>query len=191
MKLLCIGDSNTYGYDPRSYLGSGYPEDVRWAGRLKGHEVINLGVNGMTVPRDASVFAGIIGNSQPDLVIVMLGGNDLLEGAGSEMTCERMRAFLDSVKEAGRPVLLISPPHMQPGEWVQSEALIEESKKLGPIYRGLANEEGILFADAGEWDIELVFDGVHFSPEGHKIFAENLKTILDREQDKCGFGETE
>ena len=29
MKILCIGDSNTYGYDPRSYLGDRYPAEVR------------------------------------------------------------------------------------------------------------------------------------------------------------------
>ena len=30
MRLLCFGDSNTYGYDPRSYLGGRYGETVRW-----------------------------------------------------------------------------------------------------------------------------------------------------------------
>ena len=24
-RILCFGDSNTYGYDPRSYFGSQYP----------------------------------------------------------------------------------------------------------------------------------------------------------------------
>ena len=30
MKILCFGDSNTYGYDPRSFLDDRYPADVRW-----------------------------------------------------------------------------------------------------------------------------------------------------------------
>ena len=29
MKIICFGDSNTWGYDPRSYLGERYPKDVR------------------------------------------------------------------------------------------------------------------------------------------------------------------
>ena len=33
--MLCFGDSNTYGYDPRSYLGSRYPTEERWTGILK------------------------------------------------------------------------------------------------------------------------------------------------------------
>ena len=35
-----------------------------------------------------------------------------------------------------------------------------------------------VFADAGEWDIELTFDGVHFSEEGHKSFAQKLNELL-------------
>ena len=31
MKVICFGDSNTYGYDPRSFLGGRYEADCRWA----------------------------------------------------------------------------------------------------------------------------------------------------------------
>ncbi len=34
-RILCFGDSNTYGYDPRSYLGGRYPASVRWTALLK------------------------------------------------------------------------------------------------------------------------------------------------------------
>ena len=53
MKIICFGDSNTWGYDPRSYLGERYPKDVRWTGLLSalpGLEVVNCGVNGRTIP---------------------------------------------------------------------------------------------------------------------------------------------
>lgn len=30
MKIVCFGDSNTYGYDPRSWLGGRYDVDSRW-----------------------------------------------------------------------------------------------------------------------------------------------------------------
>ena len=33
-RLLCYGDSNTYGYDPRSYLGGWYLESIRWTALL-------------------------------------------------------------------------------------------------------------------------------------------------------------
>ena len=42
-----------------------------------------------------------------------------------------------------------------------------------------AEKAGAAFADAGEWGVELIFDGVHFSPEGHAAFAEGLMKKLD------------
>ena len=44
MKILCFGDSNTYGYDPRGYFGGRY--DDRWPevlAALTGWDVVNLG----------------------------------------------------------------------------------------------------------------------------------------------------
>ena len=32
--VLCYGDSNTYGYDPRSYFGGQYPAGYRWVDLL-------------------------------------------------------------------------------------------------------------------------------------------------------------
>ena len=178
MKILCVGDSNTYGYDPRSYIGDRYPAEVRWADRLAGHEVINRGVNGMTVLRAQAYYSNIIEKGSFDLVIVMLGTNDILTGSDSEETCERMQALLDFISESGQSVLLISPPHLKEGEWVQSGEEIAESEKLGSAYRMLADEKNCKFADASEWNIDLTYDGVHFSEKGHETFAERLERML-------------
>lgn len=177
MKILCVGDSNTYGYDPRSYIGSRYHEDVRWTDRLGDHEVINAGVNGMTVLRGRSMFSERIRRTDADLIIVMLGTNDLLMDADAEEVAERMDCFLAAITGQGKPVLLISPPLLQYGEWVHG-GIIEESELLSPLFRELAEKYGCLFADAGEWDIDVTFDGVHFSPEGHAKFAQKIKEAI-------------
>lgn len=182
MKILCIGDSNTYGYDPRSYIGSRYPESVRWTSGLEGHEVINCGLNGMTVPRNHARAIGLIRSNEPDLVVVMLGTNDLTGGLSAEQIADRMEAFLDSIGSLGRTLLLIAPPVLQYGEWVMDDDIIEESGRLGDIYRELAERKGCLFADAGKWGIEMTFDGVHFSPEGHSVFAEHMNNLLQENQ---------
>lgn len=178
MKILCIGDSNTYGYDPRSYIGSRYPEEVRWTDRLKGHDVINCGLNGMTIPRNHQRQVGLVNLHEPDLVIVMLGTNDLMSCLSADEITGRMGAFLDSIMSAGKPVLLIAPPILQYGEWVLDDEIVEESEALGDKYRELAEEKGCRFADAGKWGIEVTFDGVHFSPEGHATFAQRLEAEL-------------
>ena len=178
MKILCIGDSNTYGYDPRSYLGSRYSAEVRWTDRLSDREVINYGVNGMTVPRGQSRYPGLVRMNDPDLVIIMLGTNDLFSGLSADQITKRMEAFLDTMNCTGKPVMLISPPVLQYGEWVMDDDLVEESRDLGGSYRELAYRKGCMFADAGEWDIDMTFDGVHFSEEGHAVFAKELEEIL-------------
>ena len=178
MKILCIGDSNTYGYDPRSYLGSRYPAEVRWTDRLDNCDVINCGVNGMTIPGEHSRFVSMIRVNEPDLIIVMLGTNDLFRGLSAEQITDRMERFLDSISSAGKPVLLIAPPVLQYGEWVLDDELVEESQDLGASYKELAERKNCMFADAGEWDIEMTYDGVHFSPEGHAVFTARLGEIL-------------
>ena len=128
--------------------------------------------------RTNSRYAGLIRLHEPDLVIVMLGTNDLFSGLSAEQIAGRMDAFLDTIMDAGKPVLLISPPVLDYGEWVMDDDLIEESQDLGKAYRKLAERKGCMFADSGEWNIEMSFDGVHFSPEGHAVFAQKLKEIL-------------
>ena len=180
MTLLCIGDSNTYGYDPRSYFGDRYPADVRWTERLGTWKTVNCGMNGLAVPFNHTVFTDLIRSKSPDVVAVMLGTNDLLEGANAEMTAKRMEAFLTDIKDICPKLLLIVPPPMQPGEWVQSQKQIDESVKLGKEYCELAKKLEIYYADAGEWHAELAYDGVHFTPKGHKAFAEGLCAVLNR-----------
>ena len=36
----------------------------------------------------------------------------------------------------------------------------------------LAKRRGIRFADAGKWDIELAYDGVHSTEKGHARFVD-------------------
>lgn len=81
-RILCYGDSNTYGYDPRSYLGGRYPETIRWTGLLKraGWEAVNKGKNGREIPEDIQDVAwGVVQAFPVDIVAIMLGGNDLLQ----------------------------------------------------------------------------------------------------------------
>ncbi len=184
--IICIGDSNTWGYDPRSFFGSRYPADIRWTGILEGAgwRVCNLGQNGMSVPgeRELPMFRELILKRLPaDLLTVMMGSNDLLDGTSAEETAERMGRFLACVTEAAPEsrVILIAPPVMRPGSWVRSRRTIEESARLPELYRKLAAERKTAFADAEEWNVEPVFDGVHFSPEGHRAFAEGLMRMTD------------
>ena len=174
MKILCFGDSNTYGYDPRSYIGSQYGAESRWVDLLAaktGHITVNRGMNGRCIPKDGIDFA------DADLALIMLGSNDLLQGASVETVTARMERFLTSL-DIARTVLL-APPEMKEGEWVWKTALIRDSKALIESYKALAARLGAKFIDTAGWDIDLTFDGVHLSEKGHRIFAEKLASALE------------
>lgn len=173
MKILCFGDSNTWGYDPRGYFGGRY--DACWPellGELTGWEVVNLGENGRQIPRGGTLLP------PADLVLVMLGTNDLLQGADTAGAGERMENFLTELRKARRKVVLICPPPMQRGSWVPTDALAEESRRLGAEYGALAGRLGVPFVDSRKWGIGLAFDGVHFTEESHRAFAERLRKEL-------------
>ncbi len=186
MKILCLGDSNTYGYDPRSYLGSQYPAQHRWVDILaqkRKCKVINAGENGREIPRREGEFLGLkqmIEGFQPqDLLIIMLGTNDLLQGNSAITVLQRMERFLEQIPLCHGRLLLIGPVPMQLGDWVPAQSLVEASKELNKEYKTLAHRLGIPFVDAGEWGVSLTFDGVHFTEEGHSAFADGVLDYLN------------
>jgi lysophospholipase L1-like esterase len=199
-RILCFGDSNTYGYDPRSYLGERYGPDIRWPGILAAEpdwEVLNCGENGREIPHIESALLEVDGLldrcGRLDCFAVMLGTNDLLKEPGftAEDAAARMEILLERVLRHPRiaenrtAVLLIAPPPMRPGTWVTELRMQEQSARLGVFYMELARRQGIAFVDAGMWDVPVVFDGVHFSPEGHRTVAavvgERLEQLLEKE----------
>lgn len=176
MKVVCFGDSNTYGYDPRSWLGGRYDADSRWPDILAaetGWEVCNLGENGRETPAAAPAIP-----TDTDLLILMLGTNDLLQGRGPEQAASRLERFLSCLPLRADQLLLIAPPPLVIGEWVQSPQLMRDSKAFALRCRVLAGRLGIAFADAGDWNVSLAYDGVHFTSQGHQAFAAGLLTAL-------------
>jgi len=189
MKIICFGDSNTYGYDPRSFFGDRYGAENRWVDileRMIGCELINSGENGREIPaleRELIYFDGFLSACQPvNLLIIMLGTNDLLQGYPVETVAERMECFLRRIDLQPDRILLIAPPTMKLGEWVPSRSLIRASEEMAMVYKALAERLGTGFADAGKWSVGLAFDGVHFTVEGHRVFAKELCRYLIEEK---------
>ena len=160
------------GYLPDEYLFM----DREWA-------------NGREIPRrpveTAFLREQLERAGAPDVFLVMLGSNDLLQSPGYTAgdVAARMAAFLRRLAAlptlADTQLLLVPPPAMHPGAWVLEERLLRESAALAPAYKALARELGIAFADCGDWDIPTVFDGVHFSEAGHRIFAREMCRVLE------------
>ena len=191
--IICYGDSNTYGFDPHDEEEGRYPRNVRWTGLLDANtdwNIENHGVNGRSIPHTVSTVKFACQqvrdwHRRPHSVWlwVMLGTNDLLENPDftAKDVAKRMEHFLKRMmEEAGLSsrkmrLRLIAPPAMHEGAWVDRPGLLTESLRLGEEYKKTARRLGIAFTDATEWEIPTIYDGVHFSEEGHRIFAENIQ----------------
>lgn len=113
-----------------------------------------------------------------DLLILMLGTNDLLQGRAPVETAGHMKQFLLGLRQDPEKILLTAPPPLIPGDWVRDPALTAASASLARYYRVLASPLAIRFADAGNWNISLTCDGVHFTEQGHHAFAAEIYEVI-------------
>jgi lysophospholipase L1-like esterase len=190
--LLCYGDSNTWGADPAT-RGRFGPE-VRWTGVLQreladGYRVIEEGLNGRTTVWDDPIEPHRNGRAylmpclethQPlDLVIVMLGTNDLkrrfdlsasdiAQGAASLAQLARNQGK----NAANEPpaVLLMAPPPTTSltGFDLMFEGAAAKSRLFGEYYRRAADWYGVNFFDAGSVIVSSELDGIHFDAGEHR-----------------------
>ena len=111
-KLILFGDSNTYGYDPRDFLGGRYAEDERWATivhhALADHfDVIEEGMNGRQLPSvEYGYFTNLLSDlSEDDIFVIMLGTNDILltYNPNVDLAVTKLDRILSYVKENCKP----------------------------------------------------------------------------------------
>ncbi len=185
-RIICLGDSNTYGRDPHSFIGSRYREDIRWTSKLQdaGFDIVNLGMNGRTVPgrHEGKKLCSLIQKYEPaDLLLIMLGTNDILRGYSASETAAKAEKFLIQVREnTSVPVLFVAPPHLREGSWVTSQKMIDASRNLSSAYEAVAEKLDTAFCDAGDWAVGLTSDGVHLSSQGNQVFYEGIFEAICR-----------
>ncbi len=188
-KLLCYGDSNTYGFDPRVGSDYRYPKEIRWTGRLDAMpdwKVYNCGENGREIPHTAWEYGNLNAvlhrYADANILLIMLGTNDLADIAGvtAEQVAQRMEQmfvmtpYLRHFREEGRRTILVSPVPLTKPFGSYEERITRVSGELGGQYRRLARKLGIEFLDAAGFGIPLLHDGAHFSPEGHELFFREI-----------------
>ncbi|WP_044914520.1 GDSL-type esterase/lipase family protein [Butyrivibrio sp. WCE2006] len=194
-KVLFYGDSNTYGFDPRGMMGGRFPESERWteilASKMYGEwRIFSDGMNGRVIPDNPysllSLDKSVLEYSPLDLFAVMLGTNDLINMSvpDAEAVSSKMRDFIERQLNRTEFIdnrtgfLLISPPRILPHMDENLEEAEAQRKRFSSELDIIAQEFGIFFADASEWDLDMSFDGVHLSAQGHQEFAAKMADIL-------------
>jgi len=135
--ILALGDSlfAGYGLDP----GQSYPAHLEKALQAKGIKarVINAGVSGDTtsggLQRIDFVLTGM--PKKPALVVISLGGNDMLRGLSPDETRKNLDAILTKFKAEGVPVLLL-------GMLAAPNLGADYAGQFNPIYPALAKKHG-------------------------------------------------
>jgi len=193
-RILCFGDSNTWGYVPLSQLER-FPEEVRWTGVLQselgdGFRVIEEGQNGRTTvfddPYESICKNGsrhlpvLLESHKPlDLVVIMLGTNDLKThlgqnartiAAGAGVLVDRVLAS-DAGPAFGAPqVLLIAPARLANAQCPfghKFDGVYESSAQFAEAYQEVAELRGVPFLNAAEFVTVPETDCIHFDAAGH------------------------
>ncbi|MDF0603751.1 SGNH/GDSL hydrolase family protein [Psychromarinibacter sp. C21-152] len=200
--VLCYGDSNTYGQADADTPDTRFEASDRWPGVVRqllepGWLVIEEGLSGRTTVDDDPVEGAerngrrylrpcILSHKPLDLVILMLGTNDLKRrfnkspseiGMGVRALVWDIRAL--PAGHGGRmpEVLLVAPPPIQAelGDWAEVfEGGHEKSLALAEIYERVAEVEEVHFFDAGQVVDTAGGDGFHISRAAHRTLGEAM-----------------
>lgn len=175
--ILFFGDSLTAGYGIE--LEEAFPALIQ--NRLDSlsldYTVVNSGVSGETTSGGLNRINWVL-NQKVDVFILELGANDGLRGIPLEETANNLQAIIDKVKEKNSTTKIVLagmqiPPNMGP----------EYTTEFRKIFPALAEENEIplipflLDGVAGIPALNLE-DGIHPTPEGHKIVKENVWSVL-------------
>jgi len=206
-KILCYGDSNTWGCSPRD--SSRYDENIRWPMVMKsalgeGYTVIEDGLNGRTVlnlsPLNKTAngvewITSVINKYVPlDIAIISLGLNDVFvaEDASLQNIADGVEAIIIVLRSshtsagfAAPEIIVIAPPEYN-SEVEGSmffELQINKLKALPEKFRDIALKQNCLFFNAADYVKGSIIDGSHLEAESHIMLGQKIaEFIYDRIQ---------
>lgn len=166
--ILAFGDSLTSGVGTTK--NKSYPAVL--AG-LTGLSVVNAGISGETTAQGLQRLNEVVGQSTPDIVILIEGGNDIIRNLGLDQAKNNLRKMIEFLQQRGIPIILIGVPE---------KSLFSSS---APMYKELADEFDLVFDGkllAGlQRNASLKSDIVHFNEKGYRKMAESIYTLLQEQ----------
>ncbi|MCK9605447.1 MAG: GDSL-type esterase/lipase family protein [Methylomonas sp.] len=164
--ILAFGDSLTYGTGAST--DHDYPNILT---TLTGREVINAGVPGEISSEGRQRLPELLDEYQPNLLILIHGGNDILRQIKPEETRENLKAMIAEAKQRNISVMMLGVPKI-------GLILLRSAE----IYAELAQSEHVAV------DLETIptilssndlkSDTVHPNDQGYQRLAENIAAFL-------------
>ena len=178
--VIAFGDSLYAGYQlgPKEGLAPQLQASLADDGVVA--RVQNAGVSGDTTAAGRQRLTYVLDNAKakPALVVLGLGGNDMLRGIGPDQTRANLDAMLSELKKRKIPVLLT-------GMMAAPNLGSDYAKKFDPIYPELASKYGASFypfiLDNVVTDKALMLgDNMHPNAKGVKVVAEGLAPLVEQ-----------
>ncbi len=201
-RILCFGDSNTFGSRP---TGGRFDEHTRWPMRMAellgdNYTVIEEGFGGRTTVFDDPVEGGyksgvmylppcLMSHNPLDLVILMLGTNDLKMrfnmnartiAEGNMRLIRLIMQYAMTAEGAAPKILLVAPPVV--GDWIMHTHFAdvfgteapEKSRKFAAEFARYARLMRCEFLDASLYAEPSKEDALHLNQENHLRLAEAM-----------------
>jgi lysophospholipase L1-like esterase len=163
--ILAFGDSLTFG------TGAGREESYPslLAQRI-GIQVINGGVPGEVTEKGRERLPKVLARVRPKLVILCLGGNDMLRRQDPRQTEENLKQMVRLIRDQGAAVVMLGVP--EPGFFLST----------ADVYERVASEFGVPLEDDIIPDLlgdnRYKSDHVHPNAAGYARLAEAVEALL-------------
>jgi acyl-CoA thioesterase-1 len=163
--IVAFGDSLTSGV--------GAPQGQAWpdvAAGLIGKPILNRGVAGNTIGDAAARLGSDVLAEKPSIVIVLLGGNDLLRQMDLDQSFAELERMVRMMQDDGALVVLVGLESIIPLQGV------------GRRYQRIAEATGAVYVPDILDDIfangTRMADTIHPNADGHRIMAERIAKAL-------------
>ena len=163
--VLAFGDSLTLGVGADQ--SDSYPSILS---ELGGRRVINAGVSGETTDLGLARLQDTLPKVNPDLLLLLEGGNDILRARDPADTKSNLAAMVELARNQGVEVVLVGVP---------DKLLFSDSASF---YEELAEQYELVFD--GETLAGLLrrsdykSDAVHLNSQGYRLLAEAIHELL-------------
>ncbi|HLR87003.1 MAG TPA: arylesterase [Wenzhouxiangella sp.] len=172
--VMIVGDSLSDAYGLPRQSGWVHQLTERWDGR---HEVVNASISGETTAGALSRIEALLERHRPDLMVVILGGNDGLRGLAPNQTEDNLAALIEKGKAADARVALMQirmPANMGP-------VYIQRFESVFPRLAESLNVQLLPFFLDGIFDRPgmMQADGIHPTAEAQSLMLEALLPALE------------
>ena len=163
--ILAFGDSLTVGVGTSD--AHSYPTVLA---QLAGRQVVSAGVSGEETTQGLSRLPGVMDDVNPDLLVLLQGGNDILRNRNLQQAKQNLAAMIELAQSRGVQVVLIGVPEKK---------LFSD---VAPLYEELAEQYNLVFADDLLSNLlrdnEYKSDAVHLNQQGYRLMAESIHELL-------------